>query len=372
MKKSFWLFLLIGVTQLITAQYTDVINSNRPSLSQSPFSVGSHVFQVETGFFYRSTQIKKRFSNPQRFGSELSLRFSAFDEKLEFDLDVVYQYDKLAFRTIYTSYKNINGPSQFTFGAKYLVFKPEYKDNSKEFRSWKKRNQFDKNRLIPSVGVYLGINTPMVDGFYNSGISPKIAVYLQNNLSNRYVILSNFVADKLGTSEASYTYIITETYTLNDKYSIFLENMGRYNVNFGNEMQFAAGAAYLKSKDLQFDASLRFLIEGQSLGAFLGFGVSWRIDKHRKYVIKKSEEKSKNNIIKDKNRDKEVSAKKKNALQHLYRKSKRMRKSKVLKQIKNIKSTKRRIKKVPRKKRTKKKGLFKNIFKKRKKKSNDS
>lgn len=375
MFKSFWLFILIGFTQLITAQYTDVINSNRPSFSNSPYSIGSHVYQVETGFFYRTSQIKKRFSNPQSFGNKLNLRYSYFDEKLEFNLDIVYQYDKLAFRNIFTSYKNIQGPSSFTIGAKYLIFKKEYTDNSQEFRSWKKRNAFDKNRLIPSVGVYLGINTPLVNGYHNPKLSPKLAVFLQNNITNRYVILSNFIADKLGTDDASYTYIITETYTLNEKYSIFIENLGRYNVNFGNEMHFAAGAAYLKSKNLQLDASLRILIEGKSVGAYLGFGASWRIDKHRKYVKINTNKKYTKKITTDKNRDKDATAKKKNALQQLYRKSKKIRKPKSIKKTKKVKTTKRRIKKLPRTKKDKKikkKGLFKGLFKKRKKKSVDN
>lgn len=375
MLKSFWLYILIGFTQLITAQYTDVINSNRPSFSNSPYSIGSHVYQVETGFFYRTSQIKKRFSSPQSFGNKLNLRFSQFDEKLEFNLDAVYQFDKLAFRNIFTSYRNIQGLSSFTIGAKYLIFKKEYTDNSQEFRSWKKRHAFDKNRLIPSVGVYFGINTPLVNGYDNPKLSPKLAVYLQNNITNRYVIISNFIADKLGTNEASYTYIITETYTLNEKYSIFIENLGRYNVNYGNEMHFAAGAAYLKSKNLQLDASLRILIEGQSVGAYLGFGASWRIDKHRKYVKINTDKKSTKKIITDKNRDKSASAKKKNTLQQLYRKSKKLRRPKTLKQIKKIKNKKRRIKKLPRSKKdtkNKKKGFLKSLFKKRKKKSVDN
>ena len=366
MKKSFWLFLIIGFTQLVTAQYTEVINSNRPSFSKSPYSVGSNVYQVETGLFFRSTQIKKRFSNPQSFGQKLSLRYSHFDEKLEFNLDMVYQFDQRAFRTIYTSIKNLHGFSHFTVGAKYLIFKKEYQDFSKEFRSWKKRNQFDKNRLIPSVGVYFGINTPLVDGYHTPKFSPKLAVYLQNNITDRYAILSNFIADKLGTYDASYTYIITETYTLNDKYSIFLENLGRYNVNYGNELHFAAGGAYLKSKNLQFDASLRFLIEGKATGLFLSTGLSWRLDKHKKYIIKKLDAQTKAAVRKDKNRDKEVSNKKKNALQSLYRKTKKIRTHKKIKQTGKIKKTKRRIKKLKSSRKKDKKDRTKPAKKKRK------
>ena len=372
MKKSFWLFLIIGFTQFATAQYTEIINSNRPGFSRSPFGIGSNVFQVESGFFYRKVQIKKRFSIPESFGSNLSLRYSYFDEKLEFNLDIVYRGDQRAFRNIFTSHKNISGLSQFTIGAKYLLFKAEYTDRSTEIRSWKKRTQFDKKRLVPSVGVYLGINTPLVNDFYNTGISPKIAVYLQNDITDRFVILSNFIADKLGTEEASYTYIITETYTLNDKYSIFLENLGRYNVNFGNELHFAGGLAYLKTSNLQLDASLRILIEGKSFGAYIGFGASWRLDRHRENIKLKEEKKVTDKILKDKNRDKDASAKKKSALQQLYKKSRKIRKPKSLKRTRKIKAPKRRTKKTLRKSKPKKKSICSKIFKKKKKTKDDN
>ena len=35
----------------VFSQYTDIINSNRPGTSQSAFSVGSNVIQLETGVF---------------------------------------------------------------------------------------------------------------------------------------------------------------------------------------------------------------------------------------------------------------------------------------------------------------------------------
>ena len=209
----------------------------------------------------------------------------------------------------------------------------------------------------------------MVSDYYNYGISPKIAVYLQNDITNRYAILTNFIVDKLGTYEASYTYIITETYSLNDKYSIFLENLGRYNVNLGNEQQFAGGLAYLKSNNFQLDASFRFVIEGKSTGAYLGLGASWRLDKHIKYVIINEADKTKDKILVDKNRDKGAISRKKSMLRQSYRKFKPIQKKKHLKNVKRIKSRKRHIKKLPTKKKpkSKKKGLFKNLFKKKKK-----
>lgn len=53
--KNFLLFLfLVGFYQISTAQYTDLINSKRPGFSDSPFSVGTDVYQIEAGLFYKN------------------------------------------------------------------------------------------------------------------------------------------------------------------------------------------------------------------------------------------------------------------------------------------------------------------------------
>ena len=51
--------LLLG--PLLFAQYTDVINSNRPGASQSAFSVGTNVLQFEIGPYLMN---EKRNSYP--------------------------------------------------------------------------------------------------------------------------------------------------------------------------------------------------------------------------------------------------------------------------------------------------------------------
>ena len=40
---------ILFVSSTVQAQYTDVINSNRPGASQSAFSVGTKVLQFEVG-----------------------------------------------------------------------------------------------------------------------------------------------------------------------------------------------------------------------------------------------------------------------------------------------------------------------------------
>ena len=50
LKSIFVLLVLFSFTH-VNAQYTEVINSNRPGVSESAFSIGTGVIQFEAGAF---------------------------------------------------------------------------------------------------------------------------------------------------------------------------------------------------------------------------------------------------------------------------------------------------------------------------------
>lgn len=280
LKKLLFAFFLLGISS-IKAQYTEVINSNKPGFSESPYSVGTGVYQFESNFFLRNTSIEPTFSRPQSFGADLLFRTSFFLEKLEINANLTYQRDKIAFKNIFTSHYFSSGFSQFTIGAKYLVYQQEYTDKSKEVRSWKKRNAFDFKRLIPSVAVYLGLNTDFVNEIHQTGaMSPKIGILLQNNLTRDLNIITNFYYDKVGTDFSEFSYIITATQNFNDRWSAFIENQGVYQ-KYQTNNNIGTGLAYLFTKDLQINTSARFLTEGRAKGFYGSLGLSYRIDKHQ-------------------------------------------------------------------------------------------
>ena len=153
MSKKIFLFFFLCSSYLLNAQYTNVINSNRPGFSESPYSVGLGIYQLETGLFLNSSKIVRTFTIPNSFGNNIVFRTSFFKEKLEFNTNLTYQKDKVAFKNVFTSHYFTTGLSKFSIGAKYLVFEQEYEDKSKEVRSWKRRHAFDWKRTIPSVAV---------------------------------------------------------------------------------------------------------------------------------------------------------------------------------------------------------------------------
>ena len=266
---------------MVFAQYTDVINSNKPGFSESPYSVGKGVYQFESNIFLRNTSISTTFSKPQSLGIDMLFRTSFFLDKLELNAQLTYQKDKIAFKNIFTSHYFTSGLSRMTIGAKYLVYQQTYKDKSKEIRSWKRKNAFDITRLIPSVAVYLGMNTDFVNDVHKTGsITPKVGVLLQQNLTQDFNVITNFYYDNIGTDFAQYSYIITLTQSFSNRWSAFFENQMVIQ-KYQNNINLGAGLAYLYNRNLQFNTSARLIFEGKTQGYYAGLGVSYRIDKHQ-------------------------------------------------------------------------------------------
>jgi len=280
MDKKILFFFFICSSSLLNAQYTNVINSNRPGFSESPYSVGAGVYQIETGFFYNSSKIVRTFTIPKSFGLNMVLRTSFFSERLELNTNFTIQKDQVAFKNVFTSHYFTTGISDFSVGAKYLVYHQEYEGKSKEIRSWKRRHAFDWKRVIPSVAVYIGMNTNLVNDIYKlEGITPKVGVLLQNNLSNKLNIITNIFYDNINSSYSEFIYIVTGTYAINDNWSTFLEHQGSYN-NFQINNNFGTGIAYLANRHFQVDASTRLNFNGKTTEFYVGIGFSFRLDRH--------------------------------------------------------------------------------------------
>lgn len=292
MRKIGVFLFLIGCFHMGSAQYTEIINSKRPGFSDSPFSVGTNVYQVEAGLFYKDIgnylfkdpelQIANRYSS-QTFGTDVSFRVGKFLDKLELDLDMAFVYESRDYSLPQVINISKLGLSKLTIGAKYLVYMPTYEDKSKEIRSWKKRNSFDKKRLIPAVGIYAGLNTNFLTELYKNpdGISPRFAVFTQNNLSGKLIVLTNLIADNMFTAYTEYSFIATTTYSLSAKVSVFGEGQVFQRKDVPNDYQFGIGGAYLLNKDMQVDGSARFINDERGDHTFLvGMGFSWRLDKH--------------------------------------------------------------------------------------------
>lgn len=281
MKKIIFI-TIIFFTASISAQFTELINSNRPGFSESPYGVGTKVYQLESGFFYEKTQPIPTFSRPVSSGMRFALRTSFLLEKLEFNSNVHLQRDKTYFKNIFESDTGSSlGLSKFNFGAKYLVYEPKFDDKSKEIRSWKRRMGFDWKRLIPSAAAYLGVNfgSSLNDYYEKGGVTPKIGVLLQNNITSYFNVITNFYYDYAFSDYAEYVYLLTGTYTYTDRISWFIEAQ-KVTGKQVNRNALGGGFAYLFNRNLQLDVSVGFVTNYQAKGFNLGIGASYRIDRH--------------------------------------------------------------------------------------------
>ena len=290
---------LFFAPQLFFAQYTDVINSNRPGETMSAFAVGKTVIQAEVGVYGINEKHDLLDYKGSGFGTDLTFRYGAFLEKLEFILDLQYQMEN--FDTPYTSYKK-NNFRQTVLGAKYLIYDP-FKDYKKtqNIYSYKANHRFDWHSLIPAVSLFAGANFVGADNPYyfspQSAISPKVALITQNLFGGgKWVFVTNIIADYIGTDYPSYGYVLTLTHGFNDKWSGFVENQG-YKSDFYSDAIVRGGAAYLLSRNMQIDASVSTNFKNTPSIFYGGVGFSWRYDGRYKenLVETKKKDKSKDN-----------------------------------------------------------------------------
>ena len=293
--KKFFLvgFLLISATQY--AQYTDIINSNRPGKSMSAFSVGKTVIQAEVGFYgIRENHDLARYE-ANGFGTELDVRYGAFFDQFEFTLNTQYQYDWYQAPLINDTR---GGFKQVTVGAKYLVYDPFIKQDKPNIYSWKANHKFNWKQFIPAVAVYAGLNFNLGDNPFtfptDRTISPKVMVITQNHFGSKWVWVNNIIADKYMTDYPTLGIISTMTRGFNMRWSGFLEFQG-YKSDWYADTVFRLGAAYLVRENIQLDASFTKNVKDTPSLLLANVGMAWRFDSNYEtnYKRVKGEKKSK-------------------------------------------------------------------------------
>ncbi|OWP76024.1 transporter [Flavobacterium oreochromis] len=281
---------LVAFNQL-TAQYTDEINTNRPGNSAGAFSVGKNVLQIEGGLYYLSESHSVLNYTANGYGADLTTRYGLLKEQLELSLDLQFQMDQYT-DGIFS--KNRSGLRQTTLGAKYLFYDPFKKGEKKpNIYSWRANHKYDWKRLIPAVSGYLGVNYTMNNDYVIPDeliFSPKAMLITQHHLDRRWVVVTNFFADKIISKTFNYGYVVTVTYGINEKWSAMLENKGIKGKYYSDGI-FTVGATYLLNKNLQLDASISKNIKSSPDLLYGGLGVSWRLDKkHQDPKIKEGKE----------------------------------------------------------------------------------
>lgn len=273
-------------TSTVIAQYTEVINSNRPGVSRSAFSVGTNVAQLEVGPYIVNEEHVPLKYEVSGFGIDFSARYGLLFEELELNIEGTFQSDTFTNNrsAISTDDKRANFKN-LTFGAKYLVYDP-YKnaeDEKPNLYSWDANHKFKWSSLIPAVSVYLGANFDAKDNPYTFGVegfSPKIMVASQNNFNGGWVFVINLIKDRIGSDYSDFQYILTLTKAITQQIVIFGEAHG-IKSDFYADNLFRFGGAYLWKKDFQIDSALTFNTKDTPSVFSVNFGLSYRLDFHK-------------------------------------------------------------------------------------------
>ncbi|MBO6880100.1 transporter [Winogradskyella sp.] len=285
--KSIFVLILLLTYNSTQAQYTEVINSNRPGLSESAFSVGTNVVQFEAGAFTVKEEHVPLNYEVSGFGLDFSVRYGLLFEQLEISLDGVYQNDNITFNSASVPVEDKRSNfKNFTFGAKYLVYDP-YK-NAEEAKpnlySYHANRSFQWKSLIPAVSVYVGANFDTKNNPYTApdveGFSPKVMIATQNNFNGGWVFVMNLIKDRIGSDFSDFQYIFTLTHSFTPQWVVFGEAQG-INSDFYADNIFRFGGAYLWTKDFQLDANIAFNTKDTPSVFNIAFGASYRLDFHQ-------------------------------------------------------------------------------------------
>ncbi|MEY2692412.1 MAG: hypothetical protein RIT03_802 [Bacteroidota bacterium] len=289
-KRFLPLFLMLYAASW--AQFTDVINSNRPGQSMAAFSVGKTIIQTEMGLdMGRETYSKKDYKVASQ-GGEIALRYGAIFEQLEFYTQITYQKETYTDLVSNLDKKN-SGIQTIQVGGKFMVYDPlmNYEEKVNKY-SWKANHKFNWRQFIPAIAVYGGLTINNDAKFYRpllpieqKNTTGLKGMLLTQNQFGRFALITNFGISNYGVANyESMDYVISLTRGINDRWSILLENQGMNSKVYRNTL-FRAGGAYLLAENLQVDAALASSITNEPAQVIANLGFSWRFDANYNEVM---------------------------------------------------------------------------------------
>lgn len=266
------------------AQYTDVINSNRPGQSVSAYAVGKNVIQAEFGLGYEQQEHSILLTESSIWNAEMALRYGLLFERLELMYEGTFQRENLDLQTLGTD-ATFTDFTRNRLGLKYLIYDPFKNEerNKPNLYSWKANNKFQWRNLLPAVSLYAGATFVLGENPYYDGdpiASPRVMLATQSKISPRVVFISNIAYDRIGTEFPELSYIVSLSHAFrNPKWSIFIEQQGIKSDRYADAL-YRTGMAHLLSPNLQADITFGGSFKDTPTRMFGTIGMSYRLDKH--------------------------------------------------------------------------------------------
>ena len=299
LRATLQLFFVLTWT-VATSQYTPIINSNRPGLTQGAFAVAPGVYQLEFGTSYRQDQfVSLAQAKSQGAGFTLDLRTGLILQNLELIYRVDYHNDLLAYNNASGRLNyNRKGTKRNTAGFKLLLFDPFrnadwYKVNTKSYKANKGIRLID---LIPAISVYFGselsfgniypygepfspifnLKTPELK---QDEISGELMLITQNHFLNNFVLVTNWGRRYLGSTYEQNFMSSSLMIPIKKRLMSFVEQVS-VKSQLSSDIFLTAGAVYLINENIQVDAFLSHTLKNTPAMFTAGIGVSYRIDRY--------------------------------------------------------------------------------------------
>lgn len=260
--KRILLFLVISITvplNLLT-QDNDVINPERPGVTNPPGVMQPKTLEIESGFYYESDRIKDtelktdNYLYPTTF-----LRYGLIKNvelRLQFDIAGI------STSSAGTRLSSLGGPKPLIVGTKVYM--------------WKQK------RSLPETAIVFQLTLPYFgkDEFRPQFPAPLIAFYFQNTFSKKTILGYNLGMQWSGNDPNPVSFAaISPSYNFTKKLIGFVELYSFFQKNTVPDFRFDAGFAYIALNNLQLDVYGGPGITGPTDNYFISAGVSIRLPK---------------------------------------------------------------------------------------------
>lgn len=296
---TFQLFFVL-IWTIASGQYTSIINSNRPGLTQGAYSVGPGVYQLEFGTSYRQDKfLSLAQAKSKGAGFTLDLRTGLILQNLELIYRVDYHNDQLTFNNVSGLLRyNRKGTKRNTVGFKLLLFDPFrntdwYKVNTKSYKANKGIRFID---LLPALSVYFGselsfgniypygepfspifnLKTPELK---QNEISGELMLITQNHFLNNFVLVTNWGRRYLGSAYEQNYMSSSLMIPIKKRLMSFVEQVS-VKSQLSSDISLTVGAVYLINENIQVDTFLSQTLKDTPAMFSAGIGVSYRIDRY--------------------------------------------------------------------------------------------
>ncbi len=243
---------------LAVAQFNETIRTGRPGQAIGAFTVGTGVFQLQSGFDYFGNKNSANDARQKGFLNNTVFRYG-LTEPFEISALIEYKTERTSQGNNESDQKGLRA---FDVGIRY--------------------NIYSGKGLVPNVGFQIRMRLPILaDAYPINNMAPRFIIATSQQLSNTFNLITNFGAAWNGfDSKPLGTYVVNLSFPFNDRLGSFVEAFGTF--GGGNLfMNFDSGLAWLITSNLQLDIYGGYGNNYRINDYFVSTGVSWRTKKNK-------------------------------------------------------------------------------------------